>query len=171
MTSTGTLQFDLGAANNDSFNITGNATLSGLVDIVLEAGFTPAGSYTLLTTSGTLNAAGLALTPADASQFSLGVVGKNLVLTVGGGSFTPGDFNKDGSVNAADLAKWKNDFGTNANSDADNDGDSDGSDFLVWQRNFGQSAATPFAGAVPEPASAGLAAVCCLAFGLFRRRN
>ena len=171
LTSTGTLQFDLGAANNDFFNITGNATLSGLVDIVLEAGFTPAGSYTLLTTSGTLNAAGLALTPADASQFSLGVVGKNLVLTVGGGGFTPGDFNKDGSVNAADLAKWKNDFGTNANSDADNDGDSDGSDFLVWQRNFGQSAATRFAGSVPEPASAGLAAVCCLAFGVFRRRN
>ena len=171
LTSTGTLQFDLGAANKDFFSITGSATLSGLVDIVLEPGFTPAGSYTLLTSSGALSAAGLALTPADASQFTLGVVGNNLVLTVGGSSFIPGDFNKDGSVNGADLTKWKGEFGVNGNSDADNDGDSDGNDFLIWQRNFGQSSATATTAAVPEPVGVTLAVMACLGVGHFGHRR
>jgi hypothetical protein len=171
LTSMGTLQFDLGAANKDFFSVTGNATLSGLVDVVLEPGFAPTGSYTLLTTTGTLNAASLALTPADASQFTLGVVGKNLVLTVGGSSFIPGDFNKDGSVNGADLTKWKGDFGANANSDADNDGDSDGNDFLTWQRNFGQTSAAPTAAAVPEPSSLALVALSMGWCGMLWRRS
>lgn len=74
----------------------------------------------------------------------------------------PGDFNLDGVVNATDLAKWKSDFGVNAQSDADNDGDSDGNDFLIWQRNFGMGASTATAGAVPEPAAVTMIA---LAFG------
>jgi hypothetical protein len=170
LTSTGTLAFDLGPANTDFFNITGNATLSGLVDITLEPGFVPTGSYTLLTVSGTLNVAGLALAPGDASQFSLGVSGNSLVLTVGGSTPIPGDFNNSGTVDGADLAKWKQDFGVNANSDANNDGVSDGADFLVWQRNFGQSSASPAAAAVPEPGAALLAVAASLGACGFRRR-
>lgn len=171
LTSTGTLAFDLGAANRDFFNITGNATLSGLVDITLEPGFVPTGSYTLLTVTGTLNTAGLTLAPADASQFSLSVSGgKNLVLTVGGSTPIPGDFNNNGTVDGADLAKWKTDFGPGAGSDANGDGRTDGADFLVWQRNFGRTSAVPAAGAVPEPTAAALACVVFAAAGVWRRR-
>jgi hypothetical protein len=60
----------------------------------------------------------------------------------------PGDFDKNSMVNAADLTKWRGDFGLNAQSDADGDGDSDGSDLLIWQQNVGAGAAV---GAVPEP--------------------
>jgi len=64
------------------------------------------------------------------------------------------DFDNNNVVNGADLTVWRNNFGPgNANADADNDGDSDGNDFLVWQRQLGQSAAAPAAGAVPEPSS------------------
>jgi len=45
-----------------------------------------------------------------------------------------GDFDGNRFVNGADLAKWRADFGVNANSDADFDGDSDGNDLLIWQR-------------------------------------
>ncbi|MBN1851537.1 MAG: VCBS repeat-containing protein [Pirellulales bacterium] len=49
-----------------------------------------------------------------------------------------GDFNHDGSTDAADLQQWEGDFGINGHSDSDGDGDSDGTDFLCWQINFGQ---------------------------------
>ncbi|MBA3480409.1 MAG: hypothetical protein H0T51_01210, partial [Pirellulales bacterium] len=153
LNSTGTLLVDLGSSNTDFFNITGNATLSGFLDVALEPGFSPAGSYTVLTVTGTLNAAGLALDAGDTGQFSLNVIGNSLVLTVGGGGL-PGDFDGNGVVNGADLARWRGDFGVNNESDANGDGDSDGADFLVWQRNLGQVGTAP--AAVPEPGSLAL---------------
>lgn len=170
LTSTGKLAFDLGASNTDFFNVTGNATLSGLVDISLEPGFTPAGSYTLLTVSGTLNTAGLAIDPSDAAQFTLGVSGKSLVLTVGGSTAIPGDFNNNGTVDGADLAKWKADFGPGNGSDANGDGRSDGADFLIWQRNFGSTSSAQAAASVPEPSSLALITLTMLCSGLVRRR-
>jgi hypothetical protein len=60
----------------------------------------------------------------------------------------PGDFDKNSVVNAADLTKWRGDFGLNPQSDGDGDGDSDGADLLIWQQNLGAGGAV---GAVPEP--------------------
>lgn len=171
LTSTGTLAFDLGSANRDFFNITGNATLSGLVDITLEPSYTPTGSYTLLTVTGTLNTAGLTLDSSDASQFTLGVVGKSLVLTVGGSTVIPGDFNNNGSVGAEDLAKWKLDFGTANGSDANGDGRADGNDFLIWQRNYGSTSVVPAAASVPEPTSLVLGVALACMGGLASRRR
>ncbi len=62
------------------------------------------------------------------------------------------DFDTDGDVDAADLARWQGDFGINDDSDADGDGDSDGADFLAWQRNFGASALSAST-TIPEPTS------------------
>jgi len=68
---------------------------------------------------------------------------------------TPGDFNADGLVDAADLAAWRAGLGTAANAgridgNADRDNDVDGADFLLWQRNLGTTDTTP-GHAVPEP--------------------
>jgi hypothetical protein len=70
-----------------------------------------------------------------------------------------GDFDGDGDIDAADLARWQGDFGANADSDMDYDGDTDGSDFLSWQRQLGEGgvAASPVNQVVPEPAAAVLA--------------
>jgi hypothetical protein len=81
----------------------------------------------------------------------------------------PGDFDHNGVVNAVDLAQWKGDFGVNNESDADNDGDSDGADFLLWQRNFGNSAAGTTAAAVPEPNAVVLFLIATIACGSKRK--
>jgi len=52
-----------------------------------------------------------------------------------------GDYDYDGSVDAADYSVWRTSFGnvgtTSLLGDGDADGDVDGSDFLIWQRDFG----------------------------------
>ena len=65
----------------------------------------------------------------------------------------PADFTGDGLVNAADLQRWRTNFGASPSAlrsqgDADSDGDVDGSDLLTWQRQLGPGAS---ASPVPEP--------------------
>ena len=65
----------------------------------------------------------------------------------------PGDFNCDATVDAADLAVWKNNFGMQnvrqCSGDANNDRNVDGGDFMVWQRQLGKVYQAP----APPPAS------------------
>jgi len=68
------------------------------------------------------------------------------------------DFNEDASVDAADLALWRTNFGafgaaTHMQGDADADLDVDYADFLTWQRQLGSSTTIGLAAAVPEPTS------------------
>jgi glucosylceramidase len=68
------------------------------------------------------------------------------------GVATPGDFNRDGSVDGADLEAWRQDFGPegHASADADGDGDSDGADLLLWQQNLETGGLGQPANPVPE---------------------
>jgi hypothetical protein len=61
------------------------------------------------------------------------------------------DFNRDGRLDAADVAQWKGDFGVDAGSDADGNGITDGGDFLVWQRALGEEFATNTLALVVDP--------------------
>jgi hypothetical protein len=68
------------------------------------------------------------------------------------------DFDEDGDVDGADLAKWRLGFGTasgatHGQGNADGDGDSDGADFLVWQQQRGSPPVVPAGQSVPEPAT------------------
>lgn len=85
-----------------------------------------------------------------------------------------GDFNADGIVTVADLARWKAGVGlasgaTHWDGDADADGDVDGRDFLVWQRRLGS--VTPVAAAaaaIPEPSTLPMAIAVALLAGVKR---
>jgi hypothetical protein len=99
------------------------------------------------TTGGTENQFGNVLSLRD-TDFYVAWVDFNSPLT----PTAAGDFNKDGKVNADDLAVWKGSFGKDNGADADGDGDSDGADFLVWQRNLGAGVASAAATTgIPEP--------------------
>lgn len=90
--------------------------------------------------------------------------------------FLSGDFNRDGSVDAADYTVWRDNLGGSgaayAGADGDGDGSIDSDDYLVWRDQYGASVAAPggVANAAPE------ATAFCLAglagwWGASRRRR
>ena len=88
--------------------------------------------------------------------------------------WSPADFNRDGAVDATDLAAWKTNFGdagvTPSEGDANGDGCVDGGDFLVWQREFGANPA-PAVAQIPEPMGWLLGAVAGPVFALLARKR
>ena len=77
----------------------------------------------------------------------------------------PGDYNTNGSVDAADYVVWRNtpnDFG----------GDPDG--YITWRAHFGQTAGSGSGAgalvAVPEPATLGLLMFAAAGWGLLQGR-
>lgn len=91
-----------------------------------------------------------------------------------------GDYNKNGIVDAADYAVWRNLQGQSVATGTSADGNFDGqittADYDVWRSHFGQTAGsgsgngTFTSAAVPEPA-AGLLAATCVAFLFSRSRR
>ena len=74
---------------------------------------------------------------------------------------TPGDYDNDGSVTAADYTVWQDGMGTTYTQ----------ADYIVWRDNFGTTAGTASGSqAVPEPASAALLLGFGLLLGAIRRR-
>ena len=87
----------------------------------------------------------------------------------------PGDFNHDGTVNAADYVVWRESngqAGSNLAADGDLNGHVDSADYDLWRAHFGQSGgsgAGALAAAVPEP-SAFVLAMLALAMVRLRTR-
>ncbi len=95
----------------------------------------------------------------------------------------PGDFNRDGRVDAADYTVWRDSlgqsgFGLAADVTGDDllgipDGVVDGSDYALWRANFGSSVAAGgglLAVSTPEPPTVALAVVVLLWGGMASRR-
>jgi hypothetical protein len=94
-------------------------------------------------------------------------------LTVPEPTILKGDYNRDGTVNAADYTVWRNTLGqsdftkTGKGADGDASGTIRPADYEIWKTRFGQSAGSGSVTAVPEPsffaavlALLGYAAVC-----------
>jgi hypothetical protein len=84
-----------------------------------------------------------------------------------------GDYNHDGTVNAADYTVWRNSVGT-ANLAADGNGDRviDRADLLVWKNNYGNrgGVGSLHLAPIPEPAAIVLFAAAVTSFALLGRR-
>jgi autotransporter-associated beta strand protein len=164
------LNVDLGAPTmGDLLNVTGGiTTINGGSLNVNDAGGLANGTYTLIDYTGALagSAANLALgTTPSGFNFSIVDSGSTIDLTVStGGGGLDGDFNNDGTVDAADYVIWRKTDGGNP------------AGYNLWRMNFGRTAgsgsgASLSAGAVPEPAAIALVVLGLAAAGFVRRKR
>jgi hypothetical protein len=144
----GTLEIELGSISSaDSLLVDGDATLAGNLNILTLGGFTPTlgNNWQIIDADHILNQ----FTSITAG-YSVQKQGDTLRLYFGPAPpiELAGDFNQDGTVDAADYAVWRAGLGTTYDQDDYND----------WQTNFGATNSGAAAGAadfsntaVPEP--------------------
>jgi enterochelin esterase family protein len=91
-----------------------------------------------------------------------------LTALIGPPPQSPGDYNGDGTVDAADFTRWRDTLGQGTargqGADGNNNGTVDAADYLLWMDHFGAAYNSTGGAArgsvrVPEPASGGVLAV------------
>jgi autotransporter-associated beta strand protein len=148
----------------DQLTTTGALILAGTLRVSLANGFTPGAGLpfdilnwgSLAGVFSSISLPNLAELSWDTSQ--LYTTGTLIVVS----AQLPGDFNFDGSVDAADYIVWRKGLGTTYTLDDYND----------WQANFGATLGTgaatlPLSSAIPEPTSA-LLVLSFVAIGVWR---
>jgi hypothetical protein len=172
----GTLSVELAGTlgtQYDQLVVGGAATLAGSVAVTLMNAFAPAaGDVFTIMTAASVTDNGITMAGGGPSPYYL-MTGSGTSLLLGVGA--QGDFNHDGTVNAADYTVWRNMLGqgvaNGTSADADGSGTVTIADYNIWKAHYGQVAIPPGAGssvAVPEPGSwilllAGLAMSACVA--------
>jgi autotransporter-associated beta strand protein len=165
--------FDVELAGNalgefDRLAINGDVTLSGALDLQFIGSFVPeAGdSFVVLTTSG--NVTGTFASIAAPSIAGVGweaVYNANSVVLNAVAAGLAGDFNGDGTVDAADYVVWRKTGGTPEA-------------YIAWRSNFGATQNPGLSGnhggspaSVPEPGVVMLAGVAAVAAFVRRSRS
>lgn len=167
----GGLEFAVGPSGSGALVVGGDATLGGEIELVLDAGYTPAfgEEITLLTTDGALL--------GDFSDVTLPGLDDGLRWrltrdndSIGAVVVLSGDYNGDGTVDAADYTVWRDAEGSIDDLAADGNGDGvvDAADRQVWIDHYGR-VANEASSAVPEPATS-LLVGSTLLLAAFRRR-
>jgi hypothetical protein len=164
------LQYELGAPR-DRIVVTnnGNVTLAGLLNLSILSGFNPAAGETFELFEGAIGSITGAFSAVNAPIFN----GHTLKLIYGANQVTlqvidailpPGDYNQNGTVDAADYVVWRKGVAV-ASTQAN---------YNLWRANFGMTSAgggsvVDMRSPVPEPAT--LAMVIVAAVGVSIRRR
>jgi len=158
-----TLQIELGgltpSTQYDQLVIEGTVAVDGTLAVSLVnlggGAFVPAAgdSFTIITATDGISGAFESLVAPGAYNWNLDYGFNTVSLLVG----ISGDFNDDGTVDAADYSIWRDTMGTsgsNLAADGNGDGTVNNDDFTIWKNHFGQSLSpgSGSAAAVPEPA-------------------
>ena len=171
-------QFEAGAI--DPLAIMGDVNLSSLANTLNVMGTGTGTSWVIATYGGTLSGTFENISPGYSVDYGTGA-NSQVTLNLSGPVGVPGDYNENGTVDAADYVLWRKSVGPGSlpNEGGISPGVVDNADYAFWRSRFG---ATAGAGAalnsspVPEPASAllfgsalvGLAGMarCCRRAGL-----
>jgi T5SS/PEP-CTERM-associated repeat protein len=160
-----TLQIEIGGINptsqHDVVTVQSNVALGGQLQLALINSFVPGphNIFTVLSATGNVTGAfsnianGQRLLTSDGAGSFLVHYGstsafntRQIVLTNFESALLPGDFNRDGSVDAADYVVWRRSPSGNALVDTTN--------YQTWRSNFGRTAALSAGSAsVPEPSA------------------
>ena len=162
----GQLLIELASTSSfDRLAITGSAALAGTLDVDLLGGFIPqpGTAFQIISSSGGVSGTfGSALLPAlTGANWQLRYNPNSVLLQVA----LLGDYNFNGTVDAADYVVWRKSLGQSGTAlaaDGNPNGQIDSGDFNVWRSHFGQTVpgagsgsaeTSPSQTAVPEPAT------------------
>jgi fibronectin-binding autotransporter adhesin len=150
-----TSQFDSGAI--DPLAIMGDFNLSALGNTLSVAGTGAGTSWVIATYTGMLTGAFESVAPGYAVNYGSGM-NSQVTLTLSGPVDVPGDYNQNGTVDAADYVVWRKNLGPGSlqNEGGISPGVVDVADYNFWRSRFGRTSgagALHAGSAVPEPAS------------------
>lgn len=160
---------ELSGTTADKLAVTGNIDLSA-IDSLVVSGVGTGGTWIIGTYTGTQSGVFDSITTGYTVSYS----GGNITLNSAG---VPGDFNGNGTVDAADYVLWRK--YNNTNHALANDGGLGtpigGAHYTLWRNNFGKppgSGASLGGGAVPEPSCVVLMSLALMVtIGGVRRRG
>jgi T5SS/PEP-CTERM-associated repeat protein len=165
--SSGTLQIELASPSSfDKLVVSGNLTLGGTLNVSLLDSYSPAAGATFDildwgTLTGTFSTLQLPPLTGSLAWNTTGLYTDG-VLAVTGGAGLPGDYNSDGTVDAADYVVWRKTDESQAGYD-------------LWRTNFGRTAGSGIgaaaAAAVPEPAAILMVLTASLALSITGNRR
>jgi hypothetical protein len=142
---------------HDQISVTGDLALDGALEVSILLGFTPTAgqSFNILdwfgTRSGTFSS--LSLPTLAGLAWNTSQLYTDGIISVAAAG-VPGDYNQDGTVDAADYTVWRNNLGSLSSLPNDDTPGVGPDDYERWKSHFGQPAGSGALGAesaVPEP--------------------
>ncbi len=172
-----TLTYELGALR-DRIVVTNNGsiTLGGVLDLSILAGFNPLPGQTFELFEGAIGSITGTFSAVNAPVFNghtldlvYDYLAKQVRIEVIDALGIPGDYNQNGSVDAADYTVYRDALGTNIILPNDSTpGSVTAADYLVWQNNFSGGASATNAATVPEPHLTAIISIMLLVIALSR---
>lgn len=150
MGSGGALQIEIGgtsASQFDALQVAQNAYLDGTIEVTLTDGYDPDSGqqFPILQATSVVDQSVLLGGP-DGNKFKLVFGSGQLLLEATSVTSISGDYNSDGTVDAADYTNWRDTLGSSVTAFSGADGNGNGTidqgDYSVWRDNFGTTIAT-----------------------------
>jgi fibronectin-binding autotransporter adhesin len=159
----------------DPLAIAGNVDLSALGNALNVISTGTGSSWVIATYTGSLTGAFEIITTGFSVDYGTGA-NSQITLNLAGPGGVLGDYNQNGTVDAADYVLWRNNLGAGSlpNEGGISPGNVDVADYNFWRSRFGATAGAGIgvgASNIPEPSTALILGIAMMGlFGISRRR-